>query len=128
MTKKSKLEQYDAVASERDMLALYLFDAETGFDKPIVERCNDQFGRVTAKLYRPMGAMGGYVVLKIDDNVSIHQFERLYESYRTRYETSTLAIRTVLERLNVARKRMFDQAQNHGQAPEFVPVAAQRNL
>lgn len=114
-TNKYRIEMFDQVEQERDLLSLYLFDTVTSIGRntnpPITEHCRDKHANVHAALYRPMGAIGGYVVLRVDDNVSIHRFEELQAHYQTKYSEYTLAIRTVLERLNVTRNRMFDAAQ-----------------
>lgn len=114
-TNKYRIETYDQVEAERDLLSLYLYDTATSIGRsanpPITEHIRDKHASVTGSLYRPLGALGGYVVLRVDDNVSIHAFETLYEWYRTQCSEHTLAIRTVMERLNVTRNRMFDEAQ-----------------
>ena len=110
MTNKDKLAAYDGVAAERDLLALYLYDMETG-----AECIREREGSTRIRLYRPLGASGGYVVVN-QKGVSpqIHYFERYGEQMRKYYDNESLPIRICLERLSVARNRMADGAMGKG--------------
>ena len=104
MTKKDKLESYDAVSSERDLLSLYFYDIETG-----AECLKAHEGSTRIRLYRALGASGGYVVINQRDlSPQIHYFEKYGEQMRQYYDNESLPIRICLERLSVARNRMVD--------------------
>lgn len=106
MTKKAKVEQYDAVAAERDLLSLYFYDMETGRKPDASER----EGNVTARLFRAMGAQAGYVVLKQNDGATsprLVTLDALKDEYSTCYRTDSLPIRSCIERLMIARNRMW---------------------
>jgi hypothetical protein len=108
MTKKDKLEHYDAVAAERDLLSLYLYDMETG-----AECVREREGNVRVRLYRALGASGGYIVInQRDSSPQIEYFERYGERMRGYYDNDTLPIRLCLERLSIARNRMVEAAMN----------------
>ena len=110
MTNKDKLTAYDAVAAERDLLALYLYDMETG-----AECIREREGLTRIRLYRPLGASGGYVVVNQKGaSPQIHYFERYGEQMRKYYDNESLPIRICLERLSVARNRMADGAMGKG--------------
>ena len=75
MTKKDKLATYDAISAERDLLSLYFYDIETG-----AECIREREGSTRMRLYRPLGASGGYVVVTQRDlSPQIHYFERYRE-------------------------------------------------
>ena len=64
-----------------------------------------------------------YAVQSVMDDLAFHvQTTRFRPSQNTVVKLSKLR-----DEFNAAKKLVFD-ADNHGQAPEFVPVAAQRNL
>ena len=64
MTKKSKLEQFDTVAQERDLLQRYFWDNCAGVEPAITAtyrtKDNDYF---RAFVYAPDRADGGYIVI-----------------------------------------------------------------
>lgn len=106
MTKKSKLEQYDAVAAERDLLSLYFYDMETGHKPDASER----EGNVTARLFRAMGAQAGYVVLKQNDGATsprLVTLDALKDQYASYYDSASLPVRSVIERLMIARNKLW---------------------
>ena len=106
MTKKDKLEHYDAVAAERDLLSLYFYDQETG-----AECIRTHEGTTWMRLYRALGASGGYVVLNQRGlSPQINYFEKYGEQMRGYYDNESLPIRLCLERLSVERNRMVDAA------------------
>jgi hypothetical protein len=106
MTQKDKLATYDALAAERDLLSLYLYDMETG-----AECVKEREGSTRIRLYRALGASGGYVVVNQRDlSPQIHYFEKYGEQMRQYYDNESLPIRLCLERLSVARNRMVDEA------------------
>ena len=106
MTKKAKLEGYDAVAAERDLLSLYFYDIETGRKPDASER----EGNVTARLFRAMGAQGGYVVLKVNDGATsprLVTLDALRDQYASYYDSGSLPIRCCIERLMIARNKLW---------------------
>jgi hypothetical protein len=106
MTKKDKLTNYDAVAAERDLLSLYFYDQETG-RKP---DASVREGNVTARLYRAMGAQAGYVVLKQNDGATsprLVTLDALKDQYSTYYDSASLPVRSCIERLMIARNKLW---------------------
>lgn len=106
MTKKAKLENYDAVATERDLLSLYFYDQETGRKPDASER----EGQVTARLFRATGAQGGYVVLKLNDGATsprLVTLDAVRDEYATRYHSDSFPIRSCIERLMIARNKLW---------------------
>lgn len=106
MTKKAKLETYDAIAAERDLLSLYFYDMETGRKPDASER----EGSVTARLFRATGAQAGYVVLKLNDGATsprLITLDALKDEYSTCYRMDSLPIRSCIERLMIARNRIW---------------------
>ena len=106
MTKKAKVEQYDAVAAERDLLSLYFYDVETNRKPDASER----EGNVTARLYRALGAQAGYVVLKQNDGATsprLVTLDALKDQYASYYDSASLPIRSCIERLMIARNKLW---------------------
>jgi hypothetical protein len=107
VTKKAKLEQYDALSAERDLLSLYFYDIETGRKPDATVRS----GKVTMRLFRATGAQGGYVVLKENDGATSPRlvlFEELQRQYAAYYDNETLPLRICIERMNVERHKLFN--------------------
>jgi hypothetical protein len=106
MTNKAKVEQYDTVAGERDLLSLYFYDMETNRKPDATERESN----VTARLYRAMGAQAGYVVLKQNDGATsprLVTLDALKDQYSTYYDSASLPVRCCIERLMIARNKLW---------------------
>jgi hypothetical protein len=115
MTKKGKLEQYDTVSTERDLLSLYFYDQETNRKPDASER----EGNVTARLYRAMGAQAGYVVLKQNDGATsprLVTLDALKDYYSSYYDSASLPIRCCIERLMVARNKLWAREDSTAQS------------
>lgn len=115
MTKKAKLESFDAVADERDLLSLYFYDMETGRKPDASER----EGKITARLYRALGAQAGYVVLKLNDGATSPRLvllDALKDQYSQYYDSESLPIRCCIERLMIARNKLWAR-ENDQEAP-----------
>ena len=107
MTKAAKLASFDTVATERDLLSLYFYDMETGRKPDASERESN----VTARLFRATGAMGGYVVLKQNDGATsprLTTLDGIRDEYATCYQSDSLPIRSCIERLMIARNKLWE--------------------
>ena len=106
MTKSAKLAQFDSLSAERDLLSLYFYDMETNRKPDASER----EGIVYARLYRAMGAQAGYVVLKVADGATsprLVTLDALRDQYASYYDAESLPIRCCIERLMIARNKLW---------------------
>ena len=109
MTKKAKVEGFDAVSAERDLLSLYFYDMETGRKPDASER----EGNVTARLFRATGAQAGYVVLKQNDGATSPRLvllDVLKDQYASYCDSASLPVRSCIERLMIARNKLWAQS------------------
>lgn len=113
MTQKDKINRYDALAKERDLLSLYFYDQETKLNTVKADAIKVREGSVRMTLYRANGAQGGYVVMtQKDASPHIELFEAMKDRMAKYYDNESLPIRLCLERLWVARDRMFRDLAN----------------
>lgn len=106
MTQKEKINGYDVLAAERDLLSLYFYGRETNREPDAQER----EGNTRMKLYRAAGAQGGYVVVtQPTGSPHIELFEHMKERMAKYYDNESLPIRLCLERLWIARSKMFER-------------------
>ena len=131
LTKKAKIEQYDAVTAERDLLQLYMHDTQSGVDPIIVRK-----GAIRANLYRATGASGGYVVIKetVDGscNTWIRLFEDAYRELSQHYVLSPTpeneAYRTVIERCRIERQKLLNAERDTWSEVKFSPTESDRTV
>src|ERR1039458_10101167 len=108
-TKKYMHEDYERLYDHASLLDLYLFDTQTGAKPDSTEHSRDANSDAKVQLWRAKGAAGGYVVV-MGNTPNIWYLDQALDVYRDNHSEYTLAIRICLERLRVARNRIYSQS------------------
>lgn len=119
LTKKAKLEMFDALDRSHNLLIRYFWDSREGVKPLVVAKHKTPSGdRIRASVYRTDLASGGYVVLDYKPGVpSIHYWEdwtRDVATLRVDGSEYSTAMRTLAEELRrglVAREDSVTVAQ-----------------
>jgi hypothetical protein len=112
ITKKDKLERFDTLQEEKNLLDLYLHDTQNGIEPDETEI---EFN-VRGQLFRSRSPHCGYVVIYHIPDLGQHgsteikyldDWNRL-SAERFSMSEHTLPLRIVLERLTIARNRLAE--------------------
>jgi hypothetical protein len=116
LTKKAKLEQFDAVQAERDLMWLYLYDTTWNVNLDATEKhaevIKGERVAVRGQLFRTRGAMAGYVVIRVTtghgESIGRREYITCLDDCNIPDVSEyTLCERIVLDRLRVARNKIL---------------------
>lgn len=105
-TKKYMTEDYERLYAHSSLLDLYLWDTQNGAHPDAVEQRRDKNGEARIELWRAKSASGGYVIINTG-MPNIWYLDDAVAHYADNHSEHTLALRICLERLTVARNKMY---------------------
>lgn len=113
LTKKAKLERFDSLQREHDLLQRYFWDTLNGLRPMSTQRYEEYRGEftITAELFAPERADGGYIVVRgesISPSIQYYDDWRAFVAAMPNGSHFSLGMKIVAERIALDWRRYIE--------------------